>query len=130
MGREFNFAELLRSSEPMMSLRDPRHTVLLHASFAAPGGPAVEARVRNISCGGLMAECRYRGNEGDHIEIALRGHGDLAGSVAWLRCDRLGVMFDEPIDLAALLRRPVASQIEPTVPRPSTRAWRPALHCA
>jgi hypothetical protein len=130
MGREINFAKLWRSSEPMMSLRDPRYSVFLYATVKSGDGIASAARIRNISCGGVMAECRFRGKDGDRVEIAVRGHGDLSGTVAWARRDRIGVMFDEPIDLEAILRRPVADQPEITVPRPPTKAWRPALHCA
>ena len=130
MGREFKFAELWRSSEPMMSLRDQRHSVLLHATVAADGAAPTEVRVRNISRGGIMAECRFRGSEGDRIEICLRGIGDLAGSIAWTCEDRIGVAFDEPIDPGKVLRRPSRGRPESCMPRPVLRAWRPALHCS
>jgi len=131
MRRDFNFAELRHSSEPLMSLRDARHSVLLQAIVTAEGsGAPSAARVRNISRGGVMVECRFRGRAGDRVEIALRGLGDLTGSVAWMHNDRIGVMFDDPVNLEAVLRRPVACQPETTIPRPPCRAWRPSLQCA
>jgi len=130
MGRDFNFAELWRSTEPMTSFRDPRHSVLLQATIIGPKGAVDEARVRNISRGGIMLECRYRGQPGDRIDVSLRSYGDLTGSVAWVQRDRIGVMFDDPIELDDVLRRPASAHPDWTVPRPPARAWRPALHCA
>jgi hypothetical protein len=128
--REFDLAALWRSSEPMMSLRDSRQSVLLQATIAAAGATRRQARVRNISRSGMMVECRFRGAAGDHVEVNVRGLGALAGSVAWTRGDRIGVMLDEPVDPEIVLRRPAGKPGELCVPRPPARAWRPALHGA
>ena len=133
MGREIKFAELWRSDEPMMSLRDRRHSVFLQAMVAAVAGAGTAptaARVRNISSGGVMAECRFVGSEGDRVELSLRGLGELTGSVAWACENRIGVMFDEPIDVGKVLRQPTRGGPETYTPRPAPRPWRPALHCS
>jgi hypothetical protein len=128
--REFDLAALWQSAEPMMSLRATRHSVLLQASVITENASVDDARVRNISRGGLMAECRLRGQPGDRVEVSLRGLGELFGCVAWARDDRVGVMFDEPIEPELVLRRPVSRHDDGRIPRPPSRAWRPALHSA
>ena len=130
MGREFNFAELRESAEPMQSFRERRHNVMLKAQVTCDGTEPCTGRIRNISRGGLMCECRLRAREGERIEIALRGLGEVVGSVAWVGRDRIGVIFDEPVDPAAVLRRPAPAQPESFIPRAADRAWRPPLHCS
>jgi hypothetical protein len=128
--RDLDLAAIWRSSEPMMSLRDRRHSVLLHASVATERASVGDARVRNISRGGLMVECRLRGEPGDRVEVSLRGLGELAGRVAWVGDERIGVMFDEPVEPEIVLRGPIRRHDDGCVRRPPSRAWRPALHGA
>ncbi len=129
MGRELDFDDLWLSAQPMMSFREPRHSVIMHATLRCADGGGASARIRNISRGGMMAECRFRGDAGDHIDIFMQGLGELSGTVAWVGTNRIGLAFDEPVDPSAVLRRGKPKPTAPAlVPRSVERAWRPPVH--
>ena len=113
---------------PMMAFREQRHSIMMHATLSCGDGGAASARVRNISRGGMMAECRFRGAQGDRILISMRGLGELEGSVAWARHNRIGVTFDEPIDPTAVLRRRSPQRKQQMFTPMVERAWRPPIH--
>ena len=128
MGREVDFDDMWTSSLPMMAFREARHSIMMQATLSCGDGAAASARVRNISRKGMMAECRFRGAEGDRILISMRGLGEFEGAVAWSRNNRIGVMFNEPIDPARVLRRRSPQRKQPMfVPAAAERAWRPPL---
>lgn len=86
-----------------------RASMLLLSSLRAeadPGAPPISIRVRNISAGGLMAECDRRFAQGERVEVELRGIGPVRGVIAWFGDGRLGIAFDRAIDPKAA-RRPV-----------------------
>ncbi|MGC4252056.1 MAG: PilZ domain-containing protein [Sphingobium sp.] len=72
------------------------------------GMPLCQARVRNLSATGLMAECERRIAAQTRLTLELRGLGRVAGQVAWVHGERIGVAFDQPI-APRLVRRPVGS---------------------
>lgn len=127
MGREIDFATLWQSAVPMQSFREPRHSVMMHATVSV-GPAAASARIRNISRGGMMAEFRFRGAPGARVAVLMRGIGEVAGAVAWVEPGKIGVMFDEPIDPTEVLRKPTASTEVSYAPPVVERAWRPPLH--
>lgn len=55
-------------------------------------------RVRNLSAGGLMAECHEALSIDDRIAIEVRNIGTVEGTIAWVRSPRFGVTFDRPVD--------------------------------
>lgn len=55
-------------------------------------------KVRNLSAGGMMAECNIRVTRGAVIWINLRNCGWVEGSVAWVQDNRFGVAFREEVD--------------------------------
>lgn len=61
-------------------------------------GKSAPMRVRNLSAGGLMADCKARVAIDDPVVIVLRGYDDLTGRVVWAHDGRVGVAFDAPID--------------------------------
>lgn len=65
-------------------------------------------RVRNLSRTGLMADCVTALKHGDRLVVALRGIGDVAGKVNWVRGAAIGMAFDKPID-PKLARKPVGT---------------------
>lgn len=87
--------------------RAPRNHFFLSANVAAAGRPAVIARVRNLSVGGMMIETRDGLVAGDPIVAELRGIGRVSGTVAWASGHRAGIRFDTPVD-PELARKPVA----------------------
>lgn len=88
--------------------RAPRDSLLLQArAFLGDDPTEISLRVRNLSAGGLMADCGPPCAPGDAILIELRGVGAVRGHVAWRTHGRIGVAFDAPID-PLRARRPVA----------------------
>lgn len=66
------------------------------------------AKVRNLSATGLMAECPFACAVDDRIVFDLRGIGPVAGRVAWAEETRIGVVFDREID-PQRVRKPVGN---------------------
>ncbi len=91
---------------------EPRRTAkrdslfLLAALFDEDGLSRGNARVRNLSESGLMADCELRFSVGDRLVVTLRGIGDVGGQVAWARGGQIGMMFDHGVDPQAA-RKPV-----------------------
>jgi hypothetical protein len=65
-------------------------------------------KVRNLSPGGLMAECPVHAVSGERVTIDLRNIGVVTGWVAWVIENRFGVVFDHEIDPKAV-RQPLSS---------------------
>jgi hypothetical protein len=85
----------------------PRDSLFLLTSLSTVDGEELgKARIRNLSATGLMADCERAVPAGTRIALELRGVGQVSGSVAWSRDDKIGVAFDEPID-PQLARKPV-----------------------
>lgn len=83
-----------------------RDSLLLTAQFRVDNGEVVQARVRNLSSGGLMAEYTAPVEAGAPVEIEVRGVGWVKGRIAWATDGRVGVAFDIEID-PMLARKPV-----------------------
>jgi hypothetical protein len=72
-------------------------------------------RVRNLSAGGMMADCTDSLVRGEPVVIALRGIGEVGGKIAWRSADKIGVAFDTQIDPKAA-RKPIGGKSELFVP--------------
>ena len=59
-------------------------------------------RVRNVSAGGLMAECGQHCQVGDTVEVEFSNQ-KIHSSVVWTREGTVGIKFDQNIDLGELL---------------------------
>ncbi len=57
-----------------------------------------EARVRNLSETGLMAELAKVVDVGTPVTVTLRGIGEVAGTVAWCTEGRMGISLNAPIN--------------------------------
>lgn len=108
---------------------EPRDSMFLQSVVRhLDSGETWPLRVRNLSSGGLMADCPGIFTRGDSIEIELRGLGFQRGKVAWTALNRIGVAFEKPIN-PALARRQVGSrrgtaqdaQLPATTRRPGLR---------
>jgi hypothetical protein len=53
-----------------------------------------------------MADYLDEAKAGEAVTIHVRGLGDVAGKVAWVRGGRIGVIFDAEVD-PKLARKPV-----------------------
>jgi len=105
----------------------PRTSMFLQASILCMASGETHAlRVRNISSGGLMAECAHDFATGDRVELDVRGVGKQAGQIAWTGHGKLGVSFDDPIN-PALARRPVKAEPVRVRHQAQGHSWRPGL---
>ncbi len=59
-------------------------------------------RLRNVSAGGLMAECNCPPPVGEQVEVEFSGQR-IPAAVVWIRQDLLGLKFDSGVDLGELL---------------------------
>ena len=105
---------------------EPRDSMFLMAEMRRPGGGAVTVKVRNLSPGGMMAECPISFSRGETIEAELRGIGPVGGRIAWTAGGRIGVAFDRPID-PRLARKPLGAGPQPQLVKASRSMWRPSL---
>ena len=59
-------------------------------------------RVRNVSAGGLMAECSQPASVGDSVSVELSSQ-QIPASVVWIREGTVGLKFDQDLDLGEML---------------------------
>lgn len=78
------------------------------AALRRPGGQDVMVKIRNLSPGGMMAECPISFVRHESIEVDLRGIGRVTGKIVWATGGRIGVAFSEAVD-PRLARKPFAS---------------------
>ncbi|MDO6415720.1 PilZ domain-containing protein [Sphingomonas sp. BIUV-7] len=104
----------------------PRDSMFLLASIRRAGGAEVPIKVRNLSQGGMMAECAISFSREEAILIELRGIGEVSGRVAWTAGGKIGVAFDREID-PKLARKPVTGNPQPQLVKASKSMWRPGL---
>lgn len=106
---------------------EPRASMFLQSTVRhLATGETSPLRVRNLSAGGLMADCPGLFARGDPIEIELRGIGFQRGKIAWTATNRIGVAFEKPIN-PALARRPVGGRNRTGVGAPKVDLRRPGL---
>lgn len=67
-------------------------------------------RILNISEGGIMAAIPFGVRVYSAVTIALRNLPAVSGHVAWCRKDRIGVAFDEKIDLDLFFGRKIGGE--------------------
>jgi hypothetical protein len=60
-------------------------------------------RIRNISDEGMMLLTAMPVRVGEKLRIALSDHVTLSATAKWWDGERCGIVFDEPVDCAALL---------------------------
>ena len=106
---------------------EARDSMFLMAVMRRPGGENVNVKVRNLSSGGMMAECPISFSRGEAIEAELRGIGCVKGAVAWTAGGRVGVAFAAPVD-HRLARKPLTNAgTQPHLVKPSRSMWRPGF---
>ncbi len=66
--------------------------------FAASKEPCA-AIVRNISGGGMMADCDVPLAIGSGVRAKIENYGEVTGRVAWAVSPRIGIAFDTPLKI-------------------------------
>jgi PilZ domain len=101
------FPDLNKATALDGSAERARDSLMLKAEMKlSEQGTTLEARIRNLSSGGLMAEGHARVERGETVEVNLRNIGWVTGKVAWVTENRFGVAFDQAID-PKIARKPV-----------------------
>lgn len=59
-------------------------------------------RLRNVSAGGLMAECSQPPPVGERVEVEFSGQ-KIPSAVVWIREGLVGLKFDQDVDLGEML---------------------------
>src|SRR5687767_13898627 len=83
-----------------------RHVKILRVGVLVIDGRRELCLIRNISAGGLMAHSYSALKPDQRVTVELRTHEPIAGRVAWVRDANVGVAFDAPADIEALLANP------------------------
>src|SRR3546814_6984624 len=90
---------------------DLRFSVMLKASLYNDDFPeGLSLCILNISEGGIMAVIPYGVRVYSEVVIGLRNLPPVSGRVAWCKRDRVGITFDEKIDLDVFFGRRVSQQ--------------------
>lgn len=89
---------------------EPRDSMFLNSTIRhLATGETWPLRVRNLSSGGLMADCPGEFLRGDQVELEVRGIGIQQGTIAWIEAGRIGIAFEGPIN-PLLARKPVGTR--------------------
>src|SRR5437588_5389439 len=78
--------------------REPRMRII-RAALLHHQGRVLGARLRNISSGGALVECREEIDVGSVIELDFAAGGLVGGKVVWTRGTQFGVQFHETFNL-------------------------------
>ncbi|MFL6801208.1 MAG: EAL domain-containing protein [Sphingomicrobium sp.] len=81
--------------------REPRMRII-RAALLHHDGQVKGARLRNISSGGALVECREEMPVGAEIQLDFAAGGLIAGKVMWTRGEQFGVQFAEKFNLKLL----------------------------
>jgi hypothetical protein len=91
---------------------DQRHlSVFRVGKLMTPAGQEL-CLVRNISSGGLMAHVYSVHQPNERVEIELKAGRSVSGTIVWARDKKIGVQFDEKIEVSDVLS-PQPGESEP-----------------
>lgn len=100
---ETTFSFSHEAPQPHERRRDPRHmTILRVGALIGPAGREL-CLIRNISAGGAMAHVYSQHEKGETVALELKGNREIEGKVIWVAASNIGIRFDTPIDVAAML---------------------------
>jgi hypothetical protein len=89
-------------NEDVYDRASERRSFFLKAVLSVAEQGTVQARVRNLSAGGMMVELNQAPDPewapGDRLSAELRNIGIVKGEIAWAGGRRFGVRFDREID--------------------------------
>ena len=93
-----------------------RYVSLLRVGALAVDGRRELCLIRNVSAGGMMIRPYSPVAVGARITVELKHGESVSGAAQWSENGLVGVVFDEPIDVLALLNAP-GGQPQPRMPR-------------
>ena len=82
---------------------EKRHVALLRVALLHAEGTKELCVVKNLSASGLSVRLYRELETGTQVQIEFRSGELLSGSVVWKRDRDVGIIFPEPIDVAAVL---------------------------
>ena len=97
--------------------REPRMRII-RAALLHYNGRVIGARLRNISSGGALVECREELPVGAEIELDFAAGGLIAAEVRWTKGTQFGCQFRDKFDLKLLQPARPATK-SPTVMAPT-----------
>jgi hypothetical protein len=80
-----------------------RHLSLLRVGTLTIGDRRELCLIRNISAGGMLIRAYSTIGEGSRVCIELKQGEPISGTARWTKDECVGVTFDQPIDVIALL---------------------------
>ena len=95
-----------------------RLNFFLAAHLVCDDGREVNARVRNLSAGGMMIDTTVALTPGTMVRAEIRGVGQVPGEVAWAHAGRVGISFAVEIDPGRARRKPGDAGDAPAFTRP------------
>jgi EAL domain-containing protein (putative c-di-GMP-specific phosphodiesterase class I) len=81
--------------------REPRMRII-RAALLHYGGRVIGARLRNISSGGALVECREELSVGDQVKLDFAAGGLIDAEVRWTKGTQFGCQFREKFELKLL----------------------------
>lgn len=102
----------------------PRLLTLLRVGTIIIDGRRELCLVRNISATGLMIHVYSHLVEEQAVEVELKTGQQISGSVKWIDGSNVGLVFDTPIDVMAMLASHLVggNDLKPRMPRVEVRA--------
>ena len=96
--------------------RDERQVRIYRVGALTVAGQRELCVIRNVSAGGLMLTSYSAIEPGTRIAVEFKQGDPVRGEVAWSNGNSVGVRFDEPVDVGAILACP-ADGPRPRMPR-------------
>lgn len=109
---------------PAQRRQEPRLLTLLRVGTIVVDGQRELCLVRNISALGMMLHVYSALVDGQDVVVEMKTGQRLDGRVKWINGSNAGIVFDEPVDVMAMLASQMVSQSElkPRMPRVEVRA--------
>ena len=96
--------------------REARQVSLYRVGALTTDGRRELCVVRNVSAGGLMLTSFSAIEPGARLTVEFKQGESVEGMVAWSNGKSVGMQFDKPVDVAALLANPSSGR-RPRMPR-------------
>lgn len=95
---------------------EERYLSLLRVGALQVGGRRELCLIRNISAGGMLIRPYSTIGEGTRLSVELKHGESIAGVAQWSERGLVGIVFDQPIDVLALLSAS-GTETRPRMPR-------------